>query len=315
MSFRLYVSYNAFEEKMLLENTISIKKHRRNKMATFFNQATLTYSGGTAASNIVSGELVEAISAIKTATTETYREGESVTYVISLINDSNTPSSLLTVTDDLGAYEVNGNTVFPLVYRDTSAELFVNGVPTAVTVTDTQPLTVTGITVPANGDAVLVYTADATEFAPPNAGGSIVNTATVTGLGITTPITVSETVTAEAGALLSITKEISPSTVTPNEPLTYTITIENSGNEDVVVTDDLTVRDVFDPILDITSVTLNGVILAEGTDYTYNETTGEFETVPGRITVPAATFTVDPVTGAYVTAPGEAVLVVTGIVQ
>ena len=284
-------------------------------MATFFNQATLTYSGGSASSNIVSGELVEAISAIKTATTETYRDGESITYVISLINDSDAPSSVLTVTDDLGAYTVGTQTVFPLVYRDGSAELFVDGVPTAVTVVDTQPLTVTGITVPANGDAVLVYTASATEFAPPTADGTVVNTATVTGAGITTPITVTETVTAEGGALLGITKEISPSTVTPNAPLTYTITVTNSGNEEAAATDDLTVSDVFDPILDITSVTLNGATLTEGTDYTYNETTGEFATVPGRITVPAATFDVDPVTGAYVITPGEAVLVVTGTVQ
>ncbi len=285
-------------------------------MATFFNQATLTYSGGTAASNIVSGELVEAISAIKTATTETYREGESITYVISLINDSDAPSSALTVTDDLGAYEFDGNTVFPLVYRDGSAELFVNGVPSdTFEVTDTQPLIASGIVVPANGSAVLVYTVDTTEFAPPAADGTVVNTATVTGAGITTPIVVTETVTAETGAILSITKELSPSTVTPNAPLTYTITVENSGNEDVVATDDLTVRDVFDPILDITSVTLNGEPLSEGEDYNYNEDTGEFVTVPGRITVPAATFTVDPDTGAFVAVPGEAVLVVTGTVQ
>lgn len=285
-------------------------------MATFFNQATLTYSGGTAASNIVTGELVEAISAIKTATTDTYREGESVTYVISLINASDAPSSALTVTDDLGAYEFDGNTVYPLVYREDSAQLFIDGVPSdAFSVIDTQPLTVTGITVPANGDAILVYTADVTEFAPPVADGEIVNTATVTGAGITTPITATETVTSESGALLSITKEISPSTITPNEPLTYTITVTNSGNEDVVATDDLTVRDVFDPILDITSVTLNGEELTEGDDYTYNEATGEFETVPGRITVPAATFTVDPETGAFVPTAGEAVLVVTGTVR
>ena len=275
-------------------------------MATFFNQATLTYSGGSASSNIVSGELVEAISATKTATTDTYRDGESITYVIGLVNGSNTPSSALTVTDNLGAYSFETSTVYPLIYRDGSAQLFVDGVPSsAFAVTDTQPLTVTNIVIPANGSAVLVYTAEASEFAPPTVGGTVVNTATVTGAGITTPITVTETVT----------KEISPSTVTPNAPLTYTITIENSGNEDVAAEDDLTVSDTFDPILDITAVTLNGAPLTEGTDYTYNETTGQFATVPGRITVPAATFTVDPVTGAYVITPGEAVLTVTGTVQ
>ncbi len=285
-------------------------------MAIFFNQATLTYSGGTVASNIVSGELLEAINATKTATTDTYREGDGITYVIGLTNLSDAPSPALTVTDDLGAYEFGTNTVFPLAYREGSAQLFVNGVPSGpVTVASTQPLVVTGITVPAGGNAVLVYTADATSFAPPSVDGTIVNTATVSGAGISTPISVSETVTAESGPLLSVIKEISPDAVTANAPLTYTVTVTNSGNGAAETTDNISVSDVFDPVLNITSVTLNGVALTEGVDYTYNESTGEFATVPGRITVDAATFTVDPATGAYTTDPGEAVLIITGTVQ
>ena len=35
-------------------------------MATFTNQATLSYSGGTTTSNITTGELVEILSATKT---------------------------------------------------------------------------------------------------------------------------------------------------------------------------------------------------------------------------------------------------------
>ncbi len=301
---------------MFLRRAAPHKIQEEKIMATFFNQATLTYAGGTAASNIVTGELIEAITATKTATTDTYREGESITYAVSLINTSNAPSSALTVTDDLGAYTFGAQTVNPLVYRPDSVQLFINGVPSAdPTVTDTQPLTVSGITVPAGGNAVLVYTADVTGFASPNVGGTIDNTATVTGAGITTPITAAAAVTAASGALLGITKEISPSTVTPNAPLTYTITVTNSGNGEAEAAESLTVSDTFDPILDITSVTLDGAALTENTDYTYNEATGEFATAPGRITVPAATFTTDPVTGAFITAPGEATLVVTGTVQ
>jgi hypothetical protein len=37
-------------------------------MATFFNQATLTYRGGATNSNIVTGEIREVLSANKTAT-------------------------------------------------------------------------------------------------------------------------------------------------------------------------------------------------------------------------------------------------------
>ena len=61
------------------------------------------------------------------------------------------------------------------------------------------------------------------------------------------------------------------------------------------------------------SVTLDGVVLPP-TAYTYNEATGEFATVPGAFTVPAATFEQDAVTGNYRTTPGVTVVTVTGTV-
>ena len=76
--------------------------------------------------------------------------------------------------------------------------------------------------------------------------------------------------------------------------MTIPFVIENSGNTAVVATDNAVVRDIFDPILAITSVTLDGVSLVEGTDYTYNQATGEFVTSEGAITVPAATYTQNP---------------------
>ena len=48
------------------------------------------------------------------------------------------------------------------------------------------------------------------------------------------------------------------------------------------------------------------------TDYTYNETTGEFATVQSRITVPAATYEQDAETGAWIITPGVSTLVITG---
>ena len=46
----------------------------------------------------------------------------------------------------------------------------------------------------------------------------------------------------------------------------------------------------------------------------YYETTGEFATVPGQITIPAAVYTQDPVTGEWSVEPGVSVLTVTGTV-
>ena len=82
----------------------------------------------------------------------------------------------------------------------------------------------------------------------------------------------------------------------------------------MVATDDAAVTDTFDPILTDLAVTFNGVAWAEGTQYTYDEATGLFATVPTNVTVPAATYTRNPATGAWTVVPGVSTLVVTGTV-
>ncbi len=288
---------------------------RRKVMAIFSNQATLTYNGNTTNSNIAFGEILDVLAATKTAIEGTYTPGDLVTYVVTLRNTRNTALTGLTVTDDLGGYDFNGTTVYPLTYEDDSAALFVDGVPQATpTVTAGPPLVFTGITVPAGGDAVLVYQARANAFADPTADGTIDNTVTVTGDGINTPATATETVAAATAAALTITKSITPTQVVDNDRVTYTFVIQNTGSEAVVATDDAAITDIFDPILTDLVVIFDGDVWTEGADYNYNEATGLFTTVPGRILVPAATYTQDPVTGAYTLTPGIATLTVTGTI-
>ena len=278
-------------------------------MAIFTNQATLTYTGGSANSNIAVGEILEVLSADKTAVSGTYQVGELVTYVITIRNTGSAAFTNLTVTDDLG-----GGANAPLTYQDGTVLYFVNGVlQAAPAVTPGAPLVFSGITVPAGGDAVIVYQAQVNAFAPPLSGSTITNTVTITGGGLTAPVTATETVTVAVGPAISITKTITPAQVADNGRVTYTFLIQNSGNEALVATDDAVITDTFDPILTDLVVTLNGAPLALGTGYTYDETTGQFATVPGVITVPAATFTQDP-TGAYTAAPGLTTLIVTGTI-
>ena len=278
-------------------------------MAIFTNQATLVYNGGSANSNIAVGEILEVLSADKTAVEGSYAPGELVTYVITIRNTGTAAFTGLTVTDDLG-----GGANAPLTYEAGTALYFVNGVlQAAPTVTAGPPLVFTGITVPGNGDAVIVYQARANSFAAPGVDGTITNTVTITGGGLTAPVTATETVTAAVGPDLTITKTITPAQVADNGRVTYTFLIQNSGNEAIVATDNASVTDTFDPILTDLAVTFNGTVLAEGTGYTYNAATGQFATVPGVITVPAATYTQDA-TGAYTTTPGIATLTVTGTI-
>lgn len=284
-------------------------------MAIFSNQATLTYNGNTTNSNIAYGEILEVLEATKTAVEGSYAPGELVTYVVTLRNTGAVALSGLTVTDDLGGYVFGGATVYPLTYEADSVAVFVDGVPQAApAVTAGPPLVITGITIPANGDTVIVYQARANVFANPGAGGNIVNTVTVTGGSLTAPVTATETVNAEAQAQLTITKSISPAQVVDNDRVTYTFMIQNYGSVPVVATDNAAISDTFDPVLADLTVTFEGAVWTQGVQYNYDVGTGLFTTIPGNITVPAATYTQDPVTGAYAVTPGVATLVVTGTI-
>lgn len=284
-------------------------------MATFTNQAVLSYNNVTTSSNVATGELISAITAAKTAVIDTYTVNDTVTYVISIVNTGSTALGALTLADDLGAYDFGNAKLLPLTYKDGSVKVFINGVlqPTP-TVTAGPPLTVTGINIPAGGNAVIIYEADVNQFAPLSAGSTVVNTATVSGTGITTPVSVTETVTVREAPDLTISKSITPSTVTENSRVTYTFVIQNYGSKAATVDDSVAVTDDFDPVLTDLAVTFNGETWTRGTQYNYNETTGLFTTVAGQITVPAATYTQDAETGAYVIDPGVAVLAVTGTI-
>ena len=282
-------------------------------MATFTNQATLSYNGGSTNSNIITGEIVEVLTASKTAVVDTYRTPDKITYVVSLVNTGTVALTDLTLTDNLGAYTVGETTVYPLDYTAGSVRYYINGtLTTAPDVTAGPPLTMTGISVPAGGNATIIYEVATNEFTPRGNEDSVVNTVAITGGGLANPITATETVSPVAAPDLTITKSVSPSIVPANGQLTYTFVIENYGNSDASEGDNVTITDTFNPILRNISVTYNGKAWTEPENYTYDETTGEFTTVAGQITVPAATFAQDTATGVITTTPGTATVTVTG---
>ena len=281
-------------------------------MAIFSNQATLTYNGNTTNSNIAYGEILDVLAATKTSVEGHYTPGALVTYVVTLRNTGAATLSGLTVQDDLGSA---GTTVYPLTYEPGSVAQFTNGAPQPAPAVDAgPPLVISGISIPAGGDVVIVYQARANAYANPAAESTILNTVTITGDGLSAPVTADETVTAQAAPLLTISKSITPAQVVDNDRVTYTFVIQNSGNQPVVATDNAAITDTFDPRLTALTVTFDGAPWTAGVQYNYDAVTGLFSTVPGQITVPAAPYTQDPVTGAWSVNPGIATLMVTGTI-
>ena len=244
-------------------------------MPSFTNQATLSYNNITTSSNVVTGQLLEVLSATKTALVDTYSAQDVVTYVVSILNSGTTALNGLTVTDDLGAYSFGGQTLYPLDYIPGSVRLFINGVlQPAPSATAEPPLVISGINIPAGSNAVLVYEARVNQFAPLAEGSAINNTATVSGGGLSAPISAEETITAASQPQLTISKSLCPATIAENGQLTYTFVIQNSGSQPATAADSIIVRDLFDPILEGLTVTLDGNPLAAGVGYTYDQATG-----------------------------------------
>ena len=154
-------------------------------MAQFTNFATLTYTGGATNSNTVTGEIQEVLTLTKEAATAAYAANGRIPYVLSLVNSGTTAITNLTLTDDLGAYTLNGVTRYPLAYVAGTMRYYVNGVlQTTPTVEAGPPLVISGLTVPAGGNAMVFYEAQVTAYAPPDVEGEIVNTVTLTDLSI-----------------------------------------------------------------------------------------------------------------------------------
>ena len=95
-------------------------------MASFTNMATLSYNGSQINSNVVTGELRDALTITKTAVSGGYRPGDTVTYVVTLSNTGTAALTGLTLTDDLGGSTVAAGTVYPLAYVPGSV-LYYNG--------------------------------------------------------------------------------------------------------------------------------------------------------------------------------------------
>ena len=280
-------------------------------MAIFYNQATLSYNGFVTNSNITSGEITDSLTFTKETISVDYDVQDAVAYVVRIANSGNAAMTDVTLTDDLGAFTVGTNQLVPLEYVAGSLRLYIDG--TLATqqpnVEAGPPLVISNFTIPQSSNALIIYEARANEFAPLDVGSEITNTAI-----LNSDETAEATVPVREEPKLSITKVMSPDSVSDNDTLTYTFIIQNTGNTAAVATDDVIVSDSFNPILSNITVTFNGTEWTEGANYTYNEATGEFATLPGQITVPAATFTRDVVTGAVTVTPGVSVIEITGTV-
>ena len=283
-------------------------------MATFYNQAKLTFDGKTLTSNQTEGEVVTRVTLTKTAVSSDYGPDENIVYAITLVNTDDTAKTNVTVADNLGIFKpAAGPEIVPLSYVGGSVLYYQNGIlQSSPSVSAGPPLVISGITIPAGGNVIILYEVKANEYAPRGENATIKNSVEATGEGLCEELSDSTVISTRNEPMLSIAKAICPESVSCGDQVTYTFIIQNTGNTPVVATDNLVVSDLFNPVLTDIVASLNGTPLSEESQYAYTEQTAEFTTIGGAILVPAATFTRDSETGLISTAPGVAVLTVSG---
>lgn len=281
------------------------------------NQASIryNYSGagtGTAVSNTVTTNLLDryTLTATKTPLSSTFRPGENVTYVVRVENNGSGDLYNVTVSDDLGG----GGASAPLIYNPASLRAYVNSTPVTLSpVAQAGTLTAAlPAPLPAGTAAILVYTAQVrpdVDFALQ----SITNTAAVTANGgsatgpaVTAAPAPTATLLRDSYADVALYKEADKQSVMAGEPLTYTFTLTNQGNQ---AADSVTLTDQLPTGFSVTqvSVTSGGAttVLAPG-DYTV--------AADNTITIPSAAGKAITVPAATIAAPGVATVAITGTV-
>ena len=291
---------------------------------TITNYASVDYRSGnqteTVLSNAAQTTIRQTIGITKDAFEQTYRIGDTLTYVIQIASTVDSPTTV-TVFDDLGSYTEGGTVYTPLSYEGYLLYVGQNlnpalgGVTVAVTteangvrfVLSDLPAVFPGLT--------LVVQAKVNEFAPVDlAVSDIVNTATLI-VGGTEVAQDSATVTRDSYADVSILKSITPDPFTAGTPLSYTFVICNYGT---TAPEEITLRDLFSPAPQIPlSVTVNDVVVDA---FDYDAQTGQFVLGSGateayQLPLGAATYTRNAQTGAVTVEPAKVTVVVSGIVR
>jgi len=288
-------------------------------MATIItNQARLNYRYGTtratAVSNIATTVLNSQLSVSKSSLSGCYRIGQNLTYVLSVSNNSSMATEGITVTDNMGTYTFNGTNLTPLSFVG-PAQLYINGafVSEITPVINENNIVFSINSIPANGNAQIVYLALVNEYARCAIGSQIENTVTVEtdcGCPCDIPSESSSTIPVCESADVRMVKTICPNPVVCGGELTYTFVLYNYGN---VTATDVILTDTFRPTLENITVTVNGATV-DSDDYDYINGTLTLPAVDSEfnITIPAATCSQNPNTGVVTPTPGSVQVTVSG---
>lgn len=285
-------------------------------MGKFVNQTQLTFGNNIIKSNIVEGEILEALIGNKVTLTDQYLFDSVITYFINLTNNSEKDISSINIEDNLATYTINKNEYTPLDYIDGSSKLFIDGKEEQKIdiIKNKHNVIFKNITLKKNQTITLVYQGKINSYAPLGENNSIINKAKITYPNMTDSLVLESQLCYSNKANVKLEKSIDKTVYKSGEKIKHVIKILNYGINDLSLINNLTIKETFSPILKNIEVTYNGVKWTNGVNYSYNSASGNFITLSNQIALFKAKITKNENTNEYNLIPSFATLIIEGTI-
>ena len=282
------------------------------------NFASLTFEYGSSKEEVLSNTafatLQDSVNIDLSSVENSYSSNDTITYILSIINNSSRCIKNIKVSNDLASYTINSGisqkTITPLSYEGTS-KLYIGGKffsdIEAEVLSDKIIFNLEEI--PALSNALIFYSTRVNKNAELSTGSSLKSTSSLTYDGMINNIESSDTIYVKEKADVTLIKYMYPNLITSGEIITYNFILYNYGN---IEAKNVAFSDTFSPAPLNLNVSVNSDALSSKN---YSYINGEIK-IPSygsdfSLSIPPANFIRDENNGAITTKPGSTIITIT----
>lgn len=282
------------------------------------NFASLTFEYGSSKEEVLSNTafatLQDSVNIDLSSVENSYSSNDTITYILSIINNSSRCIKNIKVSNDLASYTINSGisqkTITPLSYEGTS-KLYIGGKffsdIEAEVLSDKIIFNLEEI--PELSNALIFYSTRVNKNAELSTGSSLKSTSSLTYDGMINNIESSDTIYVKEKADVTLIKYMYPNSITSGEIITYNFILYNYGN---IEAKNVAFSDTFSPAPLNLNVSVNSDALSSKN---YSYINGEIK-IPSygsdfSLSIPPANFIQDENNGAITTKPGSTIITIT----
>lgn len=286
------------------------------------NFASLTFEYGTnkeeVLSNTTFATLQDSVNMSLSSVENSYSLNDTITYVLSIINNGNRNIKNIKISSDLASYTINSGItekiITPLSYTGIS-KLYVGGTFFSDIEADvfSDKIIFSVEEIPALSNVLIFYSTKVNKNAELSTGSFLKNTSSLTYDGMINNIESSDTIYVREKADVTLIKYMYPNSITSGEIITYNFILYNYGN---IEAKNVSFCDTFSPIPLNLNVSVNSDALSSKN---YSYINGEIK-IPCygsdfSLSIPPAKFIRDKNNGAITTNPGSTIITITAKIQ